>query len=59
MMAKKKNFSDWVSEDYDTYVSDESKFKKKDSKRYDHKKAKIQNARRRKAKMKTSYFDGV
>lgn len=59
-MSKKKNFRDWNSEDY-VYEAetDESKFKRKDNKRYDKKKANIQNAKKLKNKLKNSYFDGV
>ena len=59
-MSKKKNFRDWNNEDY-VYEAetDESKFKRKDNKRYDRKKANIQNARKRKNKLKNSYFDGT
>ena len=59
-MAKNKNFKSWIDEDYSSQDFDEeSKFKKKDSKRYDKKKASIQNARKRKNKMKNSYMDGI
>ena len=54
-MAKKKNFRDWMSEDFEE--ERDVKFKKKDTKRYDKKKASIQKARRRKAREKFSHFD--
>lgn len=57
-MSKKKNFRDWNNEEY-VYENEEPKFKRKDNKRYDKKKANIQNARKRKNKLKNSYFDGV
>lgn len=56
-MTKRKNFRDWANED--VYEQDEEpRFKKKDSKRYDNKKRNVRNARKRKDKMKNSYFDG-
>jgi len=60
-MTKNKNFKDWVNEDYreTEYYDEESRFKKKDSKRYDRKKTSIQKARKRKNKMKNSYIDGI
>jgi hypothetical protein len=54
----KKKFRDWVNEDYIYEEEPRDKFAKKDSKRYDKKKARIQNARKNKNKMKNSYFDG-
>jgi hypothetical protein len=56
-MTKRKNFRNF----YDSYEEDEwgdkePRFAKKDSKRYDKKKAKIQNARKQKAKQKDSLF---
>lgn len=55
-MSKKK-FRDWMEGDYEYDTETNSGFSKKDSKRYDKKKAKIQNARKNKAKLKNSYFD--
>jgi len=52
-MAKSKNFRDWMNEEQDTEV----KFKKRDGKRYDKKKAKIQSARRNKNKNKFSHLE--
>ena len=54
-MANKK-FRDWVNEDYEE--EPRTKFTRKDSKRYDKKKARIQKARKNKNKMKNSYFEG-
>lgn len=56
-MSKRKNFRDF----YDSYEDDEwgekePRYVKKDTKRYDKKKAKIQNARKQKAKQKNSLF---
>lgn len=56
-MSKKK-FRDWMESDYSYETESNTEFSRKDSKRYDKKKAKIQNARKNKAKMKNSYFDG-
>lgn len=56
-MSKRKNFRDWVENyDEDEWGEKEPRFVKKDTKRYDKKKAKIQNARKQKAKQKNSYF---
>lgn len=59
-MTKSKNFRDWTNEDYHEEGGwpEDTKFKKRDGKRYDKKKARVQSARRRKNKMKNSYFDG-
>ena len=54
----KKKFRDWVNEDYGFEEEPQNKFAKKDSKRYDKKKARIQKARKNKNKIKNSYFDG-
>jgi hypothetical protein len=54
-MVKKKNFRDWMDEDFEE--DREVKFKKKDTKRYDKKKASIQKARRRKARDKFSHLE--
>lgn len=53
--SKNKNFKDWIEQD--DWVENESSFNKKDGKRYDRKKAKIQSARRKKNKDKFSHFD--
>lgn len=53
-MAKSKNFREWMHEEQDSEV----KFKKRDGKRYDKKKAAVQKARKNKRKMKNSFFDG-
>ena len=53
-MSKRKNFRDWCEED--EWGDKEPRFKKQDSKRYDKKRAKIQNARKQKAKQKNSFF---
>jgi len=55
-MAKNKNFRDWMDEDFEEERGD-VKFKKKDTKRYDKKKASIQKARRRKARDKFSHLE--
>ena len=52
-----KRFRDWIEQDQDEWVSEEKFDKRKDEKRYDKKKAKIQNARRNKNKNKFSHFD--
>lgn len=57
-MAKRKNFRDF----YDQYEEDdwsdtEPRYAKKDTKRYDRKKAKIQKARRNKNKNKFSHLE--
>ena len=54
-MAKRKNFRDWYEED-EWGEEKDSQFGKKDTKRYDKKRAKIQKARKQKAKQKNSYF---
>lgn len=56
-MSKRKNFRDWV-DDYEEVEWEESepRIVKTDTKRYDKKKAKIQNARKQKAKQKDSFF---
>ena len=53
-MSKRKNFLDWYEED--EWGDREPRFVKKDTKRYDKKRAKIQKARKQKAKQKNSYF---
>lgn len=59
-MAKNKGFRDWYNEYQDQSFreeeSPEAKFKKKDGKRYDKKKAAIQKARRQKNKQRNSFF---
>ena len=50
-----------MQEDADSGWEDRSEtasYKRKDGKRYDRKKSKIQNARKRKAREKNSFFDG-
>lgn len=54
-MAKKK-FRDWISEEYEE--DNVKRYNRKDGKRYDKKKARIQNARKNKKNMKNSFFDG-
>lgn len=59
-MTKHKNFRDWVNTDWEDtqYLSeDDSVYKKKDKKRTDSNKRKIQNARKRKAKDRNSFFE--
>lgn len=55
-MAKRKNFRTWYEEDEWGEDKERHSTHKKDSKRYDRKKAKIQNARKQKARQKNSYF---
>ena len=60
-MTKRKQFREWMQEDADSGWEDRSEtasYKRKDGKRYDRKKSKIQNARKRKAREKHSFFDG-
>lgn len=52
---KNKNFRDWMEQD--EWGSDEPRYTKKDGKRYDKKKAKIQSARRNKNKNKFSHLE--
>ena len=52
-MAKGKKFREWIEEDY----SQDKIGRKKDSKRYDKRKAEIQKARRQKRSHKDSLFD--
>lgn len=52
-MAKGKKFREWIEEDY----SQDRIGKKKDSKRYDKRKAEIQKARRQKRSQKDSLFE--
>lgn len=52
-MSKGKKFREWIEEDY----THEKIGKKKDSKRYDKRKAEIQRARRLKRSHKESLFD--
>lgn len=53
-MSKKKNFREWMDEDFEER---DVKMKRKDSKRYDRKKASIQKARRNKNKNKFSHLE--
>jgi|TARA_R110000796_G_scaffold114385_1_gene226123 hypothetical protein len=53
-MSKNKKFRDWYEEEES--AENDPKFSKTDSKRYDKKKAKIQDARKVKAREKDSYF---
>lgn len=59
-MAKNQDCARYADEDYwnnqDVQEVGE-KFSRRDSKRYDRKKASIQKARRNKAKQRNSYFD--
>ena len=52
-MAKGKKFREWIEEDY----SQDKIGRKRDSKRYDKRKAEIQKARRQKRSHKESLFD--
>tara|TARA_R110000851_G_scaffold199251_1_gene350291 strand:- start:652 stop:810 length:159 start_codon:yes stop_codon:yes gene_type:complete len=52
-MAKGKKFREWIEEDY----AQDKIGRKKDSKRYDKRKAEIQKARRQKRFHKDSLFD--
>ena len=51
-MAKSKKFRAWMDDDAETYIKES----KKDTKRYDHKKSAIQEARRRKNKQRQGYM---
>lgn len=53
--SKNKNFKDWMEQD--DWSESETSFSKKDGKRYDRKKAKVQSARRNKNKNKFSHLD--
>lgn len=55
-MANRKKFKDWYEEDEWGNSEKDSHSFKKDTKRYDKKKAKIQNARKQKARQKNSYI---
>lgn len=55
-MSNKKNFRDWMEEEREYELDDQ--FRKKDGKRYDHKKDNIKQARRIKKNLKDSLFDG-
>lgn len=52
---KNKNFKDWMEQD--EWGDTEPRYTKKDGKRYDKKKAKIQSARRSKNKNKFSHLE--
>lgn len=54
----KKRFRDWIdSEPNDLYETEDRFDHRKDEKRYDRKKAQIQDARRTKVKSKFSHMD--
>lgn len=55
-MAKKR-FREWVEEEHYFYESEEEYDQRKDEKRYDKKKARIQSARRNKVKDKFSHLE--
>lgn len=53
-MAKGKKFRQWIEEE--SLKDEDMRFRKKDSKRYDKRKASIQKARRQKNKQKENFF---
>ena len=55
-MAKKR-FREWVEEKEEFFESEEKFNQRKDEKRYDKKKARIQSARRTKVRDKFSHLD--
>jgi hypothetical protein len=54
-MAKNKKFREWIEEE--SLKDEDMRFRKKDSKRYDKRRANIQKARRQKNKQKESFFN--
>ena len=55
--SKNKNFKDWMQSEDDEWGDKEPRFTKKDGKRYDKKKSRIQSARRTKNKNKFSHLE--
>ena len=54
-MAKNKKFREWIEEE--SLKDEDMRFRKKDSKRYEKRRANIQKARRQKNKQKESFFN--
>ena len=54
-MAKGKKFREWIEEE-SLKDEEDMRFRKKDSKRYDKRRASIQKARRQKNKQKDTFF---
>ena len=54
---KNKNFRDWIEHEVEEYGDSGLQYTKKDGKRYDRKKAKIQNERRNKNRNKFSHLE--
>jgi hypothetical protein len=55
-MAKSKNFQDWMESE--SYYQEGEQKPKRDGKRYDKKKARIQNERRNKSRQREDFFKG-
>ena len=54
-MAKGKKFREWIEEE--SLKDEDMRFRKKDSKRYDKRRASIKKARRQKNKQKETFFN--
>ena len=54
-MAKGKKFREWIEEE-SLKDEEDMRFRKKDSKRYDKRRASIQKERRKKNKQKDTFF---